>query len=212
MARARLGARTDGSRSDMTRGRIITATAQVIREQGFVGATTSAIAERAEVNQSVIFYHFGSLNQLFATTLEVSSAHRLDAYRAGLDGLSGLGPVLTRTMELVAEDHASGHVSVLVELVAGASAIEALRPSLIEHVERWIAFVEEIVEASLDGTGLAAALPSPRTLALVIISTYLGGEILSGLAPELAAGAALSTVAERIASLASITLGEAHRR
>jgi AcrR family transcriptional regulator len=199
-----VGTKADGRRSDATRARILAATAEVIRLKGFVGATTSAIAEQAGVNQGVIFYHFGSLTLLFGATLEAASTERLESYRAGLDGVRGVGPLLERAVELFAEDRDSGYVAILTEFVAGASAIEELRPRLIEHVERWVAFVEELIEANLATTAFATMLPPAREVALLVVSTYLGAELLTDLTPQLGAGEALSAFGERLSSLAKL--------
>ena len=43
---------------------ILTATLETLRDEGFAGATSRAIARRAGCNQALIFYHFGSLESL----------------------------------------------------------------------------------------------------------------------------------------------------
>ena len=159
------------------------------------------------MNQGVIFYHFGSLTQLFGETLDAASGERLEAYQAGLGGVTGVAAVLERAGALFAEDRAAGYVTVLTQLVAGASAIEELRPMLIQHVERWVGFVEGLLAANLEGSGLAALLPPARQMAMLVVAIYLGVELLADLAPELGSGEALGGFAERLASAASLAFG-----
>ncbi|MFN0030409.1 MAG: TetR/AcrR family transcriptional regulator [Acidimicrobiales bacterium] len=207
MQRARVTTKRDNQRSATTRAAIITATAEVICDRGFLGATTAAIAERANVNQGVIFYHFGTLVELFSETLHTSSTARLEAYRQGLDGVTGIGALLARAAELFREDQASGHVTVLAQLVAGAGSIAELHATVVTHVEQWVGFVEEIMVAHLPDGGLAALLPAPAQMAVLVVSLYLGAELLLDLAPGLGVQAALEDVQQRLGALAGLAGG-----
>jgi AcrR family transcriptional regulator len=48
----------------VTRERLLSASAQLIVERGWSGVTTRAVAERAGVNQALVHYHFGSIDNL----------------------------------------------------------------------------------------------------------------------------------------------------
>ena len=43
---------------------IVKAALETLREEGFAGASSRAIARRGGFNQALIFYHFGSLANL----------------------------------------------------------------------------------------------------------------------------------------------------
>ena len=49
---------------DVTRGRLLRASATLIVELGWSAVTTRAVAERAGVNQALVHYHFGSIGNL----------------------------------------------------------------------------------------------------------------------------------------------------
>ena len=49
---------------DVTRQRLLSATATLIVERGWAGATTRAVADLAGVNQALVHYHFGSIESL----------------------------------------------------------------------------------------------------------------------------------------------------
>ena len=201
MARNRVATSGRRSRSDATRRRIVDAAAAVIRTEGFGGTTTAAIAARAGLAEGAIFYHFGSLPDLYAEVLRTSSAERLVAYRAALDGIDRPDALLRAALGLFAEDRETGHVAVLAELIAGAASVDGLRPLVQEEVAAWVAFVEGVLGRLLHSTGLTDLLPPPRDLAVVVVSLFTGAELLTGLAPELGTADALAGVAERAAPL-----------
>jgi AcrR family transcriptional regulator len=203
MSRTRIQNRPERPRSAATRRRIVDAAAACVRTRGFVGTTTSAIAEQAEVTEGSIFYHFGTLPELFAEVLRVSSTERLEAYQAALGEVDDPSELLTVAGRLFQEDLESGHVSVLSEMLAGAASVDGLRPLMQEHVRQWIAFVEDVLTKQLASTPFASMLPSPHQLAVLVVSLYTGAELLTGLVPDVGTDEALSAAGLRLAALAS---------
>jgi AcrR family transcriptional regulator len=188
-------------RSAATRKKILDATAEVIRTRGFVGATTAAIAEEAGVNEGVIFYHFGSMSGVYGATLERAVGERLTAYDEGLADADGLSPLLETAGRLFAEDEASGYMTVLAQLIAGSSAVQDLKPQLVGHVEQWIDLVRRHVTSGVAAGPLGPLLPPERDLALLVVSVFMGAELLNDLAPELGATEALSALTRQLAAL-----------
>jgi AcrR family transcriptional regulator len=74
-----------------TRRRILAAAAEEFANGGLSGARVDQIARRAETNERMLYYYFGSKEQLFTAVLEQALAGLVDAERA-LD-LNGLAPV-----------------------------------------------------------------------------------------------------------------------
>jgi len=74
-----------------TRRRILLAAAEEFANGGLFGARVDQIARRAETNERMLYYYFGSKEQLFTAVLEHAFAALTEAERT-LD-LSGLAPV-----------------------------------------------------------------------------------------------------------------------
>ena len=75
----------DSSRSAGTRTRLIDAAIETLKAEGFAGSSARAIAERAGLNQGLIFYHFGSVANLLLAALDSVSARRMEQYGAAID-------------------------------------------------------------------------------------------------------------------------------
>src|SRR5688572_31369531 len=76
---------------------IVKAALETVREEGFAGASSRAIARRGGFNQALIFYHFGSLEGLLVAALRQTSEQRLARYRAAIgpiDTLEELVPAM----------------------------------------------------------------------------------------------------------------------
>lgn len=59
-----------------TRARIVAATLTTLKERGFAGTSTRAIARAGGFGQPLIFYYFDSLDELLIVALEESSTER----------------------------------------------------------------------------------------------------------------------------------------
>src|SRR6185295_9127223 len=88
---------------------IVKAALATLRDEGFAGATSRAIARRGDFNQALIFYHFGSLESL-----------------------------LPAMADLWDEDKAAGHVQIVAQLVAGSINRPELSQQVVELMEPWI--------------------------------------------------------------------------
>src|SRR3954463_5254850 len=107
-------------RAEQTRAALVAAAQETLKQDGFAKTTARAIAQRAGVNQALIYYHYDGVNGLLLAALEASSAERLAAYRSALADVGSVADAIPRMTELYREDVAGGHVTVLAELV-GAS-------------------------------------------------------------------------------------------
>jgi AcrR family transcriptional regulator len=96
-------------RGEETRGRILAAALELFAESGFEGASTRAIAERAEANLPAIQYYFGSKEGLYRAVVEQFSQHMRQ----------GVAPITER---------------IRAELAAGSALGEASRDRLVRLV------------------------------------------------------------------------------
>lgn len=60
----RYAATTMAEPTPSTKGRIMDAAIETLKSEGITGTSARAIAHRGDFNQALIFYHFGSVNNL----------------------------------------------------------------------------------------------------------------------------------------------------
>lgn len=174
---------------------IVDAALETLREEGFAGATSRAIARRGDFNQALVFYYFGSLEGLLLAALEQASKERLARYRnavAGVDSLDTLIPVMADLWE---QDKASGHVRVISQIVAGAVNRPELTARVVELMQPWVELAEETVRRVLP-----PFVPA-REAADAIVTFYLGVNLMTNLDPETARADAFFAQARELAPL-----------
>lgn len=159
---------------------VITAAAfETVREEGFAGASARAIARRGRFNQALVFYHFGSVQNLLLAALDQSSATRMERYEQVL-GTADPVELLQTAGALYAEDLESGHITVLSEMIAGSVGNPELGRELVARMEPWVAFVERVVARVLEGSPLATLFPT-KDAAFAVVAIYLGIDLLAQL-------------------------------
>jgi AcrR family transcriptional regulator len=171
------------SRGDRTRRQLVASALETLRREGFAGATSRAIARVGGFNQALIFYHFGSVDSLLLAALDVTSGERMSRYRGEVDSVESLEDLARVAQRLYEEDRASGHMTVVSQIVAGSLARPELAPEVLARMEPWIEFSEEALVKAVRGTPLEGALPT-RELAYAAVTFYLGVNLLTHLDPE----------------------------
>jgi AcrR family transcriptional regulator len=156
---------------------IVKAALETLREEGFAGATSRAIARRGGFNQALIFYHFGSLEGLLIAALRQASEQRLARYREVIARISTLEELVPAMADLREEDKAAGHVQVVAQVIAGSANRPELASSVVELIEPWVALAEETFERVLP-TGLPVA-----DLAYGTVVWYVGANLVTHLDP-----------------------------
>ncbi|MEX2586812.1 MAG: TetR/AcrR family transcriptional regulator [Actinomycetota bacterium] len=153
---------------------------QTLKEEGFAGTSARAIARRGGFNQALIFYHFGTLNDLVLATLDKTSAERMDRYRHSISQAVTVDDKILTATRLYREDLESGHITVISELIAGSLARPDLGPEVVARMQPWIEFAEGVITDVLTGSSFEGAV-NPRTLAFAVVALYLGVDLLSHL-------------------------------
>jgi AcrR family transcriptional regulator len=189
-----------GGRSVETRRVLVEAAIATLKADGYAGASARAIAERAGVAQGLIFYHFGSVANLLLAALDAVSAARLADYGASVEQARTPGELVQAAAGIFDEDLDAGYVTVLVEMIAGASATPGLGAEVAARIGPWTEFAQQAIEKALAGSPLASLLPS-HDVAHAIVALYLGLEMLSHLDGDRAPALALFAHAAQIATL-----------
>jgi AcrR family transcriptional regulator len=168
------------STAQTTRTRIAEAALDALRTEGFARATSRTIARLGGFNQALIFYHYGSLENLLLAALDLTSEERMTRYRDALDRANTLPELIRVARSIYQEDSDSGHVAVISQMVAGSLARPELAKGVIERLEPWVDFCETAVRKVVIGSPLEDVLPI-RELAYAAVAFYLGINLLTHL-------------------------------
>ncbi len=174
------GARPARGTGDQTRDRIVQAALATLREEGIGGASARAIGRRGGFNQALIFYHFGSVNDLLLAAVDELSSCRAERYRERLEGVTSLSELVGLAAELHREDSESGHIAILSQVLAGATTAPELKAPLRERFRPWTELVEGAIERVVAGTPYAAVVPV-ADLAFVVTALFMGIELTMNL-------------------------------
>jgi AcrR family transcriptional regulator len=183
-----------------TRQRIVDAALETLKQEGFTGASARVIADRGGFNQALIFYHFGTVNQLLLAVLDETSKRRLAAYQTAVEQVTTLPELLQTATRLYREDLAAGHITVLNELIGASLAYPELRPEIAARVQPWVRFAEDVIVRALAG-GPFAELIRSGDAAFATVSLYLGMQMLTHLNGDTTAAESLFVTGERVAAL-----------
>ena len=147
-------------RSAGTRAALVEGAIEALKTVGFAGASAREIARLAGCNQTLVFYHFGSVTDLLLAALDAISERRMAAYRGVLEHAESLSDLVESARSIFTEDLDSGHVTVLVEMIAGARSVPGLGEQVAARVAPWREFAETAVRRGLASSPLARLLPA----------------------------------------------------
>lgn len=194
-----------------TKDRLIDGALQAIRTHGIAGVSARTVAACAGVNQALVFYHYGTVDDLLAAACRAATAARVAAYRGRFAAVGSLRELLDLGRGLHAEERKQGNVAVLAQLLAGAQADERLAPPAQAALRLWTDEIEAVLRRLLAGSPLAD-LADPAGLARAVSAAFIGLELYEGV-DSAGATDALDAL-ERLAVLADVVddLGPLARR
>jgi AcrR family transcriptional regulator len=181
-----------------TKLKIAEAALQTLKERGYAGASAREIAAAGELNQALIFYHFGGVQQALLAGLDLVSARRMRVYRPEFERAKTIAELTALARKIHTEDLENGYVTVLGEMVAGGVSDAWLGGEVVARLEPWIEMVAEKLRELLAGSPFEALLPA-REIAFAIVALYLGADMLSQLGGENARAESLLDLGERYA-------------
>jgi AcrR family transcriptional regulator len=158
-----------------TRAQLLTAAADVLREQGYAATSMRAVADRAGARLSLLHYHFGSKRGLLTAVLDDLTERLLERQRALFADERPFAEQWRTACDYLREDIRSGYVRILWELWAAGLADPEL-------AERWRATQRgwrELLEARLErwrDEGDIDLPMRPRALAALIGNLFEGAE------------------------------------
>jgi len=198
------------ARSADTRRLLIDAAIETLKEEGFAGTSARAIAERAGSNQGLVFYHFGSVASLLLAALDAVSADRLERHQAEIDRVGTLPELVAVAAAIFRDDLDTGCVTVLAEMIGGASSTPGLGPEVAARIDPWVEFAQRAIERIVGRSPLWSAVPS-RDVAYCVVALYLGLEMLTHLDGDRGPALALFSHADQLAAVFEALNGSSPR-
>lgn len=181
---------------------IIEAALATLIEVGFSRASTRAIATKGGFNQALIHYHFGSLNALWLAVIDHRSALRMERYKSAIEKADTLEEMVDVAISIYREDLESGQMTMISELIGASLSEPELGRGIVERMQPWIVFVEDVIEKLLTGSPFEAMIPK-REAAAALVAFYLGVNVLTRLEADRSDVDTLFDTARRFAPLIS---------
>ena len=178
---------------------MLDAALETVRRDGFARTSARAIARTGNFNQALIFYHFGSVNDLLLAALDGISRERMLRYQEVLPEASGLVELARLARQLYLEDVDSGHSTVLAELFAACSADAGLRDQMLMRMQPWLQFTEDLIRRFMENSPFATLIDF-RSAAGAVLAMYVGVDLLAHLDGDRARATAMFDAGDRLAA------------
>jgi AcrR family transcriptional regulator len=199
------------AKSQETRTKLLQGALRTLIEQGIAGTSARTVAAAAGVNQALVFYHFGSVDELLAAACRYGAEQAVSRYRARLASVTSLTELLAVGRAIHEQERVGGQVALLGQLLAGAQTHASLGPAAAAGLDLWIREIEAVLTRVLAATPFAE-FTDPAGLARAVAAGFVGIELYEGVD---ARGAQAALVAlEQLGALASALdeLGPAAQR
>ena len=176
-----------------------------MKSDGITGTSARAIAKRGDFNQALIFYHFGSIDDVIVAAVAEMSCRRMERHEARLQEAETLLELVTIARELHADDMVADSMTVLTQAFAGAHGHPELGPKLYSELEPWSNMVAGTVDRLMADVPIAAAINTEH-ISQAISALFLGIELLEGLDPKRTNAGALFDTLEGLTRVVDLIL------
>lgn len=180
------------------------ATIEVLRTDGIAGASARVIADKAGVDQALVFDHFETVTGLIDQACRAQVVQETASYREELEQVTTLRELLELGRRLHARERAAGNITVMAQVLAGAQRDEALAETSRYALGVWSAEVERAVERVLAAGRLDLGL-DPVGLAKAVSASFIGLILYDGVDP--ASGQSAFGVLDRLGELGEVLDG-----
>ncbi|MEU8179863.1 TetR/AcrR family transcriptional regulator [Micromonospora sp. NPDC049044] len=162
-----------------TKQRLLDGTIAAIREHGIAGVSARTIAATAGVNQALVFYHFGTVDDLLAAACRHGTVERVRHWSARLTSTGSLRDLLAVGRELHDEERQLGNVNFLAQMLAGAQADKRMAAPTAAALQLWVDEIESVLRRLLAGSPFAEVADVPG-LARAVSAAFIGLELYEG--------------------------------
>lgn len=177
-----MSAAKDPAKGQETREKLLDGALRTLTEQGIAKTSARTIAAAAGVNQALVFYHFGSVDELLSAACRHGTEQRVARYRDRLASIGSLSELLSFGREMHEEERAAGHVAVLGQLLAGAQTQPRLAAATAAGLALWIEEIEKVLTRVLGASPLGE-FTDPVGLARAVAASFVGMELYEGVDP-----------------------------
>lgn len=177
-----------------TRRRLLTAAAALIAERGWGAVTTRAAAERAEVNQALVHYHFGSIDNLRREAVIARLRPEFEGLVEELLDARPLPDSIHRVMHLIDRFDLETEVGVLMaEALLQATRDPAMTAAMGEIMGSWTGMLGPRIEVAQARGVVRGDIPAQRLTS--VLASFLDGFLIQRMAdPRLDADATADTL------------------
>ncbi|MFD5570073.1 TetR/AcrR family transcriptional regulator [Streptomyces cadmiisoli] len=185
-----------------TKNKLLEGALRTLTEQGIAKTSARTIAATAGVNQALVFYHFGSVDELLSAACHYGAEQAVARFRLRLATATSLAELLAVGREIHEQERAGGHVALLGQLLAGAQTHAGLGPATAAGLDLWITEIEGALVRILAATPFGEFV-DPRGLARAVAASFVGIELYEGV-DEDGARAALDALEQLGALVAAL--------
>jgi AcrR family transcriptional regulator len=175
--------RADGRRttkdSAATRTVILDATERIMREEGYAAVSSRRVAARAGLKSQLVYYHFGTMDELFLAVLRRAEHKYFARHARALPAREPLRALWNLSLDTVGSE-------LELEFMALAKHRPAIRREIVEASERFRTLETSMVARALEDLGVGEDDMPPEVLAFAMLS------VARGLATEAAIGLSMS--------------------
>lgn len=166
-----------------TKTKLLDGALRTLTEHGIAGTSARTIATAAGVNQALVFYHYGSVDELLAAACRHGAEQRVALYRGRLAHVRNLSELLALARDLHKEEKAAGHLNVLGQLLAGAQSQPRLAPATVAGLSLWTDELENVLARVMADSPLSEFIDT-KGLAKAMAAGFVGLELYEGVDPE----------------------------
>lgn len=166
-----------------TRDKLLDATLRTIVDQGISKVSARTVATAAGVNQGLVFYHFGSVDEMLAAACDAGARSRVEQHRAALREVGTLSELVALGRQIHEEERAAGNVALLGQLLAGTPSHPTLARPVADGLGLWITEVEEALGRLLAKTPLQGVV-DVAGLARAVSAAFVGLELYEAVDEE----------------------------
>ena len=174
-----------------TREKLLAGAADTVRQRGIGGASARSIADRADVNQALIFYHFGTVSALIEEACNQAVDDAVSRYEEAFVKVTSLAGLLRVGRELHNYERAAGNVAMMAQLMSNTNHDETIARAARYAMDRWSTEIETVVIRVIKESPLSGLVDGPG-LGRAIAASFIGIVLYDGIDPSGSASALAS--------------------